>query len=226
MVAKSYLLCKTNKFNREGYFIPIQQDLFEHEGTSVAKLEINKPDFHLGFDQYECYYDYKHKTKGIVFNKPFNYYFEPLNFYAYYRDDLKLSLFQTKTDAAIEFTNKLNSTKHFDINPFNIQFNKIIPLIVDVAGAWIADLKRAHLRTAGFFGPNVHKSEEYKQAAEEGNVSSIQMKYISEKNNSEYYVAISRKGSIILYDTLPTIEDEIDLVYEVYSKLICPHLNC
>jgi hypothetical protein len=37
-------------------------------------------------------------------------------------------------------------------------------------------LKRAHLKTASFFGSHVNKCEEYIEVAAEGNVSNIQMK--------------------------------------------------
>jgi hypothetical protein len=223
-MAKSFLICISKRFNKDDFLVPIQQTLIEDEGSSEISLKLNRPNFHLNFDQYICQHDFIHNKSGRVFNMHFNRYFEPLNFYTYYREDINLSLIQTKTDAAVDFINKINGTKYYELNPIQIDFKSMIPLITEVAGAWIADLKRAHLKTAGFFGPNVHKSEEYIEAALEGNVSSIQMKYISDKNNEEYYVAISKKGSVILYDTLPTVEDEIDLVYEVFSKLIKPHL--
>lgn len=223
-MAKSFLVCKANRFNKENFIIPIQQKLFEDEGTSEVKIEMHKPNFYLGFDQFMCTYDYMHKKSGRVFNRNFNYYFEPLRFYAYFLEELNLVLVQTKGDAAIDFINKLNSTKSYDIQPVDMHFNKMIPLITEVAGAWIANLNRAHLKTAGLFGPNVHKSEEYIEAASEGNVSAIQMKYILDKSKVEYYVMISKKGSIVLYDTFDTIESEIELVYDVFSKIINPHL--
>ncbi|MFD2628819.1 hypothetical protein [Oceanobacillus kapialis] len=221
---KAFLLCETNKFKKEDFLVPIQQSLFEEEGESVVSLNLNQDDFHLNFDQYLCHHDYVHNTRGRVFNKDFNYYLEPLSFYAYLKADEELLFTQTKTDAALDFISKLNNTKEFLLSPVSIDFKKMIPLITEVAGAWIADLKRTHLKTAGYFGPNVHRSEEYKEAAAEGNVSSIQMYYTSIKSGNEHYVAISKKGSIILYDTFPTIEEEIDMVYEIYSKFIKPHL--
>lgn len=223
-MAKAFLICQAKRFNKDDFLVPIQQTLLDDEGSSEISLKLNNSNFHLNFDQYICQHDFIHNKSGKVFNRIFTHYFEPLKFYTYYREDLNLILVQTKTDAAIDFINKINGTKYYDLNPIQIDFKSVIPLITEVAGAWIADLKRAHLKTAGFFGPNVHKSEEYIEAASEGIVSSIQMKYISDRTHEEYYVAISKKGSVILYDTLSTVEDEIDLVYEVFNKLIKPHL--
>ncbi|HBZ09162.1 MAG TPA: hypothetical protein DEO65_04640 [Bacillus bacterium] len=223
-MAKSFLICNVNRFFADEFLVPIQQTLLKDEGSSEISLKINISNFHLGFDQYICHHDYIHKRRGRVFGRDFNHYFEPLNFYSYYHDIDNLLIIQTKTDASLDFVNKLNSTNRYELDPVNMDFKKMIPLISEVAGAWIADLKRAHLKTAGFFGPNVHKSEEYKEAAAEGNVSSIQMKYIAEHDGNEYYVAISKKGSIILYDSLSTVEDELYLVCDVFNKLIKPHL--
>jgi hypothetical protein len=224
-MTKAFLACKTHRFNEtQSYMIPIQQELFEHEGSSEIKIEIHHKDFFCRFDQYLCHHDFMHKKNGKVFGQYFNHYFEPLNFYTYYNETENLTFIQTKTDAALDFVKRLNLSKHYNLEPVKIDFTKMYPLITEVAGAWIADLKRAHLKTAGFFGPNVHKSEEFIEAASEGNVSSIQMKFISDFTKEEYSVAISKRGTIVLYDTFDTIEKELDLVNEVFTRLIKPHL--
>ncbi|WP_121639514.1 hypothetical protein [Virgibacillus sp. Bac330] len=225
-MAKAFLICIIKKFPQKDFLVPIQQefDLLETEGKPVTSIQINTENFHINFDQYKCHNDYIHNKSGRVFNRDFNYYFEPLDFHSYYKKDDSLLLVQTKTDAAIDFVNRLNNTKEYDIKPVDIDFKNMIPLITEVSGAWFADLKRTHLKTAGYFGPNVNKSEEYKEAASEGNISSIHLKYISTRNNKEHYVVISKKGSVILYDTLQTPEEELDIIDEIYRELINPHL--
>jgi len=226
ILAKSFLVCETKVFNEDDYLIPIQLELDElkDEGTAQISLKMNRQDFHLGFDQYICHYDYVHNKAGIVFNRPFTRYFEPIQFYTYYNSALGLSLIQTRTEAANDFKKEINRTREYNLSTVIMNFEKMIPLITEVAGAWIADLNRAHLKTAGYFGPDVHKSEEYKEAAAEGNISSIMMKYIGEKTGIEHTINISKKGSLTIYDTVPTIEEELDIINEIYLKLIKPHL--
>ncbi|MDY7044390.1 hypothetical protein RVS70_09250 [Virgibacillus sp. M23] len=228
MGAKSFLMCDVTRFNKRDYMIPIQKDLFEQnedfEGESEITIKLINRDYHMEFDQYRCHHDFVHNKSGRVFNKSFTHYFEPIDFYTYYNENINLAFIQAKTEISLDFIHKLNLTKNYEMGPVNIDFRKMIPHITEVAGAWIADLKRAHLKTAGFFGPNVHKSEEYIEAASEGDVSSIQMKYISQKTKEEHFVTISKKGSIVLYETFPTIEEEIDIVYEIYDKFINPHV--
>ncbi|MBO8169305.1 MAG: hypothetical protein H0Z35_09005 [Thermoanaerobacteraceae bacterium] len=218
---KSYLICAVEKFyDDEFYQMPIQEALFEHEGEAVINYKLTRKDFYQGYDQYTCHHDYKHKKYGKVFNQFFTYYFEPVDFYMYYNRNKSILLIQTKTDIARDYIRILNSSKAFDCQPVPIDFAKMYPLITEVSGAWIADLKRTYLKTAGLFGPNVNKSEEFKIAAEEGEVSSLQLQYVSKLTKEEHTIAISKKSSIVLYDTFDMIEDELDLVLDVYETLI------
>lgn len=224
MAVKSFLVCSIERFNKDNFLVPIQNELLDNEGVSEISVKIQHTNFHDSFDQYQCRHDFKHNKSGRVFGRSFNYYFEQLKFYTYYSEELNLSLIQTKTDAAIDFSQKLNETEHYIFRPIELDFSKVIPHITEVAGAWIADLKKTNLKTVGFFGPNVNRSEEYKEAAAEGNISSLQIRYISSFDQREHYVGLSKKGSIILYTVLPTIEDELNLVLDIYNKLIKPHL--
>lgn len=223
-MAKAYLVCTSYKFNEKDYYLPIQGDLLDVEGEPETFIKFNNKNFHRNFDQYICHHDFRHNRSGRVFKKDFTYYFEPLDFYTYHNPNNDLTLVQTKTEIAIDFIQKLRSTNKYDMEPVDIDFNSMIPHIPEVGGAWIANLKRAHLKTAGYFGPHVNKSDEYKEAAREGNVSSIQMNYIGRATNKEYTVTISKKGSIVLYDSFNTIEEEIDLIHEIYNHLINPHV--
>lgn len=225
-MAKAYLLCLSDKFNESDFEISFQYDLLEDlvEGEPETYIKSYRKEFHLGFNQYKCHHDYKHNKSGRVFQQDFTYYFEPLDFYTYYCTDTNLTMIQTKTDVAIDFIQKLNETKEYDINPIEIDFEKMIPHITEIGGAWFANLKKAHLKSAGLFGPHVNKSEEYKEAAKEGNISSIQINFISGTNSKEYTVLISSRGTIVLYDTHETIEAEMELVKDIYNKLIKPHL--
>lgn len=218
---KAYLICDVEKFDSDSYLIAIQEKLFEDEGQAEIKISLSDKNYYQEFDRYNCHHDYKHRMFGKVFGKTFHYYFEPKDFYMYYQRHNKLALIQTKTEIALDYIKRLTQSNHFDIKPVNINFVKMYPLITEITGGWIADLNQTYLKTAGYFGPNVNKSEEFKQAAQIGEVSSLQIKFLS-NFGEELYIGISKKGSIILYDTFERIEDEINVVMDVYNKLIKP----
>lgn len=218
-MSKSYLITYVEKFEQQSFLLPIQESFFEYEGEAEVQLQVDKTEFYSGFNQYKCHHDYKHKKFGKAFNKTFSYYFEPKDFYLYYNKTDSLALIQTKTDIALDYIDKINSSGFYKLIPVKVDFTSMYPLIPEVSGAWIADLKRAYLKTAGYFGPNVNKDEEFKKAAEEGQVSSLQMRYISQVSREEHTVTISKKGSIVIHDTLDTIEDELEVVLDIYKTL-------
>lgn len=221
-LAKAYLICDVKKFLKDSHLIPIQLEAIEYEGNPEIKVSLRDQTFYKTFDRYDCHHDYKHKKHGRVFNRTFTYYFEPTDFYMYYKKDRNISLIQTKTDIGLDFIKTLTASDYYDIKAVNVNFVTMYPLITEITGGWIADLNQTYLKTAGYFGPNVNKSEEFKQAAEIGEVSSLLMKYVSPNSGEELTIGISKKGSVVLYDTFERIEDEIDVVLDIYEKLINP----
>ncbi|PKU51251.1 MULTISPECIES: hypothetical protein [Lysinibacillus] len=222
MAAKSFLICNSIRFKEDDYFVPSQIKLLEDEGTPEVNLKLIEENFHEGFSLFQCHYDYVHNKVGKVFDKPFTRYFEPMDFSTYFHRENNLALVQVKTDAALEFITEINSTKEYKLEPHDISFERIIKLVPEISGAWIAELKGKHLKTAGFFGPNVHMSDEYKDAIKTGKVSSMTIKWVS-KEHIEYSITISKKGSITLFNNFKTIEEELDLVNDLFQKLIKPH---
>lgn len=223
MAPKTYLVCDVLKFNKHSYSSPIQQELegLESEGQQETSLNLSDEYYYEGFHRYNCYHDYKHNRFGKVWNKIFNYYFEPTNFYLYYNETFKLILVSIKTDVGLDFIDKLNKSSYYEIKPIEIDFMAMYPFILEINGAWIANINQTYLKTAGYFGPHVNKSEEFKQAAKIGEVSSLMLKYVSPLKE-EITIGISKKGSITLYDSFDRIEDEIYIILDIYNKLIRP----
>ncbi len=221
---KSFVFFEVQLFSQKTEFlIPIQKELLENEGEQISSLKLQTKQFINKFNKYICHHDLKVKRFGKVYGKTFNHFFEPKDFNLFLNKEDALCVIQTNIDTATDFVNQLNDSKEFSLSKVDINFEGMYPLINEVAGAWIADLKRTHLKKAGFFGPNVHKSEDFKAAAEEGNVSAIQMRYLG-SDHQEHYVAISKKGAISLYDQLSSVEEEITLALEIYNTLVKPHI--
>lgn len=220
-----FLIAKSQKFQSTDFSFSMQGDLLEEsEGDPETYIKLSEESFHKDLDRYKCHHDYKHNKHGRVFHKDFSYYYEPIDFSTYYSSSDKLTLVQVKTDVGLDFIKQLNQSGEYSIEPVDMKFEKMIPHILEIKGAWISDLKDAHLKTAGYFGPNVNLSDEYIESAKEGNISSMVIQFTSSSDKKEYTITISRKGSIYIANTIELLEDKIELVLEVYDKLIKPHL--
>lgn len=217
---KAFLLCDVNKFNTDNFEVPMIGSLVEFEGDPEINFKINKHDFHDGFDQYSCHHDYKVKTFGKVYNNTFNYYFLPKDFNMFYNKNSKLIIISLKSDIALDFIKNLNQHRFFDLSPIKIDFKAIAPYITEMSGVWVSGLNRTHVKTVGYFGPYVNKSEEFIEASREGEVSSVQMQYVYPKTGEEHTINISQKGTITLYDNFERIEDELDIIISVYNNII------
>lgn len=219
IMVSSYLLCDINNFyNKDNYLKPIQQELLPNEGKPEVRVELKSNFFHNGFKQYRCHHDFRHNVFGKVYGHEFNYFLEPLDFNMFKNDDI--ALISVRKEVALDFINHLSETGHYNLDPVEVNFTNMYPLITEVSGAWIADLKRAHVRTAAFFGSNVNKSTDFLDAASEGNVSSIRINFVF--RGREYSILISKDGIVVIQTLVDTFEDEIDLVMDIYEKLINP----
>lgn len=224
MAAKSFVICNINKFLEEDFKFAYQADLFEttegmnDEGEQRIELNLDDRFNHIGVKRYNCTYDYIHKITGRVFNRVFHKYFEVFNFPIYLQKDTSLALIQLKTDTALEFTQHLNSIKEYSLDVMEVDFEKIIRNVPEISGAWVADLKGKHLKSAGLFGRNVHLSPEYQEAIKEGKISSMLITWIYEK--TEFKINISKKGSITLLNKVSSPEIELDIILKLYNDLI------
>ena len=220
VAAKAYLLCNVLKFSQEEFIAPIQESLLEYEGEPEIQIKLARTDFFNGFDQFVCHHDFKVKVYGKAFNKYFNYYFLPLDFYLFYNRDLRLALLSVKSKIGLDFIDNLNKYKRHELVPIEIDFEYILPRITEMTGVWISKINHTNLKTAGYFGHHVNKSKEFEDAVKEGTVSSAQIKYISPLTQEEHTIGISKKGTITLYDTFNQIEDELEIVLSVYNNII------
>ncbi len=222
-MGKPFLLCNVNRFKTDAYNLPMQQELeITTEGVPEIWIKPEIKKFYQSFDQYYCHHEYKHRKFGRIRDITFHYYFEPVDFYAYYDKSLNLCILQVKTDIALDYIDKLNTYSEYDLKAIEMDFSQMYSKLPYVSGAWVGQLKDTNIKTKGLFGNNVHESEEFKIAASVGKVSGLNLNFISQITNEEHYINISSKGSITLYDTFNTLQDELDIIMEIYKKLISP----
>lgn len=220
-MGKTYLICNLISFpNTASYLLSQQQTLLDDEGPAEIKFNLEQTNFFKSFNKYNAHHDFKVMKKGRIKNHNFDFFYEPLDFNFYIDTTRSIMLVRIKTDVALDFVSKFNDEKPFFIQPITINFQKIIAQINDISGAWFADLNKHHLKSAGYFGDGVDKSQEYQDAAKIGNISAINFKYPAKFNNEEYAVTISSKGSLYLRESLTDEKEELDVVLEIFDNLL------
>nr|WP_315058876.1 hypothetical protein [uncultured Lysinibacillus sp.] len=237
-MVKSFMICKVESFETNGFYKNKQLSLFSEKLTNknissknsnelppeTGEIELKitpTSDFVLNhYKVYECNFDVKRNKIGIVYGLTFHSYLEPTNFKIYYSQKDQLCIIQSKSDIALSFIKELNKTPMFDLTPLEIKFEHIMSKVDEISGAWIAGLKGRHLNATGLFGVNVHKSPEYQDASSKGELSLIIIKYDNPVDQKEYSVGISHKGSIILYNKLETLQHELEFIYRIYNDLL------
>lgn len=221
----SYLICNATKFHCQSFTVPVQAVFTEangltmSEGYPLTSLEAKKESI-LSYRLFKCKHELKEKVFGKVFGKEFNYYLKPYEFITFYKEEEDLSLIRLNTNAAVDFINTLNETKFYKLNSIDIDFTSIEKRVLEVSGIWISDIDKAHLNSAGYYGKDVHRHPDVEEMIDNGNISFMQVKYKHHNFNDELKIGISNKGSIILYNSFRSNTEELEIVLDIYKKLI------
>lgn len=255
-MAVSYRFAVVNKFNNSEYFKPIQLTLenmeeeaeckyhlvgeneitFERKDFSITDPEIiltDRAHFDLpssiSIDKYQMYIDVVVNKKGKVFHQKFHRYLEPNEFYSYHIKELDILVFGgSQKDVVKQFIYEMNTDPNSGLELENIEvdFKNLQPLIPVISGVWFGDMNKQYLRTAGYFGKHVDKSEEFKRALDDNaKISQLIFDYLFQ--NERYTVGITKDCSIILYSRIkdritkiPDIKSEILLAAQIYNNFI------
>jgi hypothetical protein len=179
---------------------------------------------------YDGYIDLVVKKKGKVFNQVFYRYLEPNEFIIYHIKELNLFMFGAAQDVVDGFIREMNSNpgSGMKLEAIEIDFTSLQPLIPVIIGVWFGDMNKQYLRTAGYFGKNVDKSEEFNKALQ-GNAKISQLLFNYTFKNEPYTVGITRTGSVILYSRvkdpktkIPDQRSEIQLAIQILINFILP----
>jgi hypothetical protein len=222
----TYLICNTEKFSKEPFNSESQLTLKDEsgfnyfEGEPTTRMEIDKKGYFQDFYSFKCHHELKEKVAGKVFGKSFNHYLKPYEFHTFYDEDSKVTLIRLNTDAAIDFMETLNNKKVYKLKRKEVNFPYIISKVHEVSGLWVSEINNVNLSSAGYYGKDVHRDEDVRDMIGNGEISYLQIKYTPFNGNEELTIGISKKGSVTLYNRLDNINDELEIVIDIYKKLL------
>jgi hypothetical protein len=236
-----YTICQVEKFKRQDHYsAPTQIRLEGFEEYPESNYNLLNPDFlqlNYGEDDepiqvssYSVYQDLLVNKYGKVYGREFYSYLIPQQFEMYYLDHLKILIINAGKDSVHAFLDRMNSDEGsgFKAKTYDVDFKTLLPLIPVVSGAWVAEIKKPNLKTAGFFGRNVDRDEQFRQAAQEGVVSSLQFEYSPDCWRHETLkIQITRNGAIVLFTRIIDpktkkllVDKEIEVVTELFIKYL------
>ncbi|GED55437.1 hypothetical protein EDM54_02440 [Brevibacillus borstelensis] len=235
-----YTICTVNQFHyKEEYVSPTQIRIPDVEEAPESNYKLVDPEYlMLKFDQhgepitidgYKAHQDLVIKKYGRVFGKEFHSFLVPQDFYMYFVKELNILLVNAGKDTVKAFLERMkeDSQSGFKAETFEVDFNTVMQLIPVISGAWVAEIKKPNLRSAGFFGKSVDKNEEFKAAAQAGVVSSLMFEYSSSCWPYSLKIAITRNGGIVFYTRAIDpksrkifIDKEIEIATELFLKYI------
>lgn len=173
--------------------------------------------------RFRAYQDVRHNKMGKAFGELFHWYLEPCEFYMYFVKDLNLMIFGTGKHTTNAFLNQMGTDQNagFKSKRIAVDFQTLLPLLGQISGAWIADIKKQHIRSIGCFGTNVDQSEEFKAAAQVGAVSTLMFEYLHPQKTLK--LSITESGIIVFHSRIknpvtkePDITSELDVVVRLY----------
>lgn len=224
----SYYFCHAHRFYENVYVVSRQEELIDEdglaffEGEPTSEIRPLQESHFPNFSTFSCKHDIKEKVFGRVFGRNFNYYLKPNEFFSFYNSIEELALFRLNIDASEDFVRTLNLEKVYKLEKIQIDFATLIPRVAEVSGLWISEIQSMNLSTAGYYGNDVHRNPEVQDMMKNGKISFIQIKYAKNAISEEYTIGISSKGAVNLYNKFHTISDELEIIMDIYEKLLKP----
>lgn len=183
---------------------------------------------------YDAYIDIVINQAGKVYNKPFTRFLSPHQFNIYYLRELGYFLFaDTQQDVVTEFVDSMNidSNSGLKLEPIEVDFDTLRPLVDVITGIWFGDMKEQYLKSAGYFGRHVDRSNPVQEALrDKAKIRSLLFDYTY--NFEDLTVSVTKSGSVILYSRIkdpktkkPDIKSEISLVTQIFVNFILPGIK-
>lgn len=229
----SYVICLLKSLqNPQGYrcstqtVLPGTEELpeswYERREESFTKVFISG-DKVYNVVRYRAYQDVQHNKTGRVFGRFFHWYLEPNEFDMYILNDLGLIVFGTGQNTVRAFIGHMEREKEsgFACDRIKVDFKRLQPLIPQICGAWIADIKKQYIKSIGCFGTHVDRSEEFKQAAEAGAISTLMFDYMHPRQALK--LSVTENGVIVFHRRIknpvtkePDVAAELEVVVRFY----------
>jgi hypothetical protein len=148
----------------------------------------------------------------------FHEYLEPVDFYAYHDHKRKIVMFQApRVVCKGVFGNLAANSADVALQEMEVDFSLVLQECRQFLGAWFRRVS-TRVNSAGLSGNQIQNDNLFRYLAKFGHLSNVTIPWVL--SGVEHKVMITQRGSIVLVQNYKDKAIELQLVLDVYDKLL------
>lgn len=202
----------------------LEVDHQESREAVHTTVTMTTSDYRATVDRLEAVHDFRKRlrypgrARSHVFQEYVSEYRFPVFVDRQSPNEERVLMVRTKAEVAKDFMERLRKVPEFIAVERRVDFGAMRPQLSFIRGAWFANMRSANLASAGMFGEHVDRSDEFMRAERLGTLSSLTVFYPC--GGREYHTMITSSGTIVLYESFETEEDELDVALAIKRGLL------
>jgi hypothetical protein len=224
---KSYKITLADIFDTKAFGErPLKFDRqLQIEGTSPGpQTEIRSGLGSLSFRDFKPY-EIEHERDVFMFgrlyddNRAFSKFIARSEIRAYHSEASQILLLCGKKADILDFCRKTEEFPQISLQTIEIDMKALQEKLPEVSGAWFR-YRAGFIRAKGFMGQQIQDTAEYKNAANEGDISTLSFYFEDSRNGGIHPIQVTEDGAVVLQKNYKTVEDELDFVLHVKATLL------
>jgi hypothetical protein len=138
---------------------------------------------------------------------------------AYQSDADQILLLCGKKADILDFCRRTEEFPQIRLNTMQIDMKALQEKLPEVRGVWFR-FRAGYIRAKGFMGQQIQDTTEYREATNEGDISTLSFYFEDERSATIHPMQVTEDGAVVLQKNYKSIEDELDFVLHVKHALL------
>ncbi len=226
-MAKSYKITHIHKFDSSSFtakpFIFAKQ--LQIEGTLPGpQTKIYSAGYSPGFRDYEPFeieHEYGMHIYGRLYDdgRSFSKIIAQSHIHAYVSPAENTLLLCGKKADVLDFCRRTEEMNEIQLSTIQIDMTALQERLPEVRGVWFR-FRGGFIHAKAFMGQQIQDTSEYKQAAAEGDISTLSFYYQDPRNALMHPTQITEDGAVVLQKNYGSVGEELDFVLHVRQELL------
>lgn len=213
---RGYRVFNARRFpSRDDYVFAAQSNFVGLE-VPASTMERVLPDVPGDYEAYLVHHEMVVEQVGRAQSVEFTQFLAPFEFNVYVRRGDDAMFVQTNKRVCASFVSDLSLTGDFDLSGNAVDFDRLMPIVADVKGAWFR-FRQSDLHAGAYFGSHVDRSLAYQEAMLSGVMSSLYV--LHEFNGQQIQIQVTADCCIVIFPDLHDVRSDLAVVESVLSML-------